>query len=365
MRWSVLVALATTLGCTAEPPRECAAPVTGTSPFSTRLNGTFTTEVGTTSVSLMAYFPAGRVPGAPFAIAMEIASETHVAEGVLRDDGGSAELRLSDSCGEGIRVHWAGPADGLLGVGTMLVGTPTDAPIDAEGPLALCPSGGAGPTPAFFARGMLPTAELGVAGNVPIDRQSLASIRGPVEFATSTQGAGFVVRPTRPLSPWTPTVFDTSGVRDIMGRPIGVASLETQVLSATVVDRTFATPPPSGAWLGLEPTVDTGVLRVGSSSGYQFVLGLGAPGAARKLRIRHRFDCVDWTSASVELWSDSGRVVVLATRCSAVSVVETVSLPSDERWALVVRGADASAIPCTFPGRLPAPKYELDEFAFE
>ncbi|MBK7396333.1 MAG: hypothetical protein IPJ34_08540 [Myxococcales bacterium] len=57
--------------------------------------------------------------------------------------------------------------------------------------------------------------------------------------------------------------------------------------------------------------------------------------------------------------------MVLATRCSAVSVEETLSLPSDERWALVVGGADAPEIPCTFPGRLPTPVYEIDEFAFE
>lgn len=359
------MALGTTLGCTAEPPRECAAPVAGTSPFSTRLSGTFTTEVGTTSVALTAYFPAGRVPGAPFAIAMDIAAETRVAEGVLRDDGGSAELTLVNSCGEGIRVHWAGPADGLLGVGTMLVGTPTDAPIDAEGPLALCPSGGAVPTPAFFARGTLPTSELGVTGNAPIDRQSLTTVRAPVSFATSSTGAGFIIQPTRPLSLWTPTSFDTSGVRDVMGRPIGIASLVTRTLSTTVVDPTFATPLVAGSWLGLEPTVAAGVLRVGRSNGYQFVLGLGAPGPARKLRIRHRLDCVVSTGISVELRSESGTVVTTAASCSATLIEQTLSLPSDERWALVVGGADAPEIPCTFPGRLPTPVYEIDEFAFE
>jgi hypothetical protein len=208
-------------------------------------------------------------------------------------------------------------------------------------------------------------APVGATGNVPVDAATLAEIRGPIPFDAHLRGAGFVVLPRTPPM-WTTTVYDTSGVRDLLGRPLGVPTVESRGLAAAVVDLTFSVAPEPGTFLGLAPQIVAGVLRVGSRLPYEFALGLGAPTATRRVRLRHRFVCTGWTSTGrARLVSEGGRTIALSVGCNEAWIDETHALPTADRWALVLEDTNHAAVPCSFPGTAENPTYELDEVAFD
>ncbi len=247
--------------------------------------------------------------------------------------------------------------------------TCTDYRQTVGGRALLCPTG-ATPAPRFFASGsLLPGQPITVTGNVPLDVASVAAAttRPPRKLTIQASGLSFTIAGSG-LTPWAATTIDLSGVRDVLGRTIGVDPLTTLVLTASLADGTFTMPPPPGAMLGAEPTIDGGFLRVGNRDSYDFILGIGATKGSRRLRLRHRFVCSasDYPKLQLDLVSETGTLVSLPTECGSKAVDAHVDLPAAERWALVVSGRRQDAIPGTFPGTaFPTAPYELDEVAFE
>lgn len=377
MRFSSLVLFASMVGCDAERTRECPTPIEGSQPFSMILTADGkSADGGSVGASVEAYFPKGRVAGAEVVLAFrQTAAEWRfVARGVLDEKLGSSLLEVYDGyCGNKVQGSFVGPSDGLEGeVYTNGSGPSSDVLNVRQANLMLCAAPGqATPTPQFTASSteLLASEILTVTGNVPLDRASLAIGSSPTRtLVTTEEGTKLSVGMKDSFPPYEDTKLDLSGVRDVMGRSLGLGTITVRGLTATLVERGFDAAPPAGAILGSEWSIAGSVLRVRSSTGgaYSALVGLGDPGARRLLHVRHRIDCDanPWTTR-VRAISEAGTVVIVKAECSKLPLDATVTLPSGGRWALAIDGVVQPAQPCSYPARYSPGPYELADFAFE
>lgn len=361
----------------------CTTPVSGTAPFATVLSGTaLSGDGGTVTVSVEAYFPKGRVAGGEVIVAlpqMGVPNVRAISRGVFDASLRSTTLDVfARWCGGGIKGVLREPADGLVGHGSMNISGPgTDVVATTEADMMLCPvASPALPTPTFKATTeMLSTGVLEVTGNVPLDAASLTALTSTPTHPLTTSEDGTAFKTTVKMGPFESASIDLSGLKDVMGRSLGLSSVAVRGLSAVLTDTTFATTPPAGSVVGAGDTtwsVAGGVLRVSSSAGAPFsaFVGLGDAGTHRTLRVKHRVDCTGFagstSTTTVRAVSETGTAVAVAVECKTSPTEVKVTLPTGGRWALEAAATVYSALPCNYPSSSgPTRPYELDEFAFE
>lgn len=342
----------------------CATPV-GATPTALRLAGRFGSDAGVQTVLVDAYFPKGRVPGAPVYLTQRASVGVLLAQGTFGADGSSTTLTLSDpACRDSLTGRFAGPSDGFVGEASHNLSY-TDVLRLVRGHVELCPAGEASALETAVPPRLLPGQRLVVTTNVPVDVTTLSTLATTPSRKVFPYGEGTAFSASITTAPWTAAALDLSGVKDVMGRPLGLGLVPIEALTADVVDGTFATPIPAGAGLG-PVDVGGGVLYLGNDEGYLSVVSLGNAKPARTLRIRHRFACDpgDTPHAEAGLVSETGRLVSLDGACGDF-VDRTVTLPEGGRWALTVNGLAISSSPCNYPSSHPTAIYAVDEAAFE
>ncbi len=173
------------------------------------------------------------------------------------------------------------------------------------------------------------------------------------------------------LSMFESTTIDLSGLRDVLGGPLGLGAISVKVPTSVVTDLGFATPLPAGSSIGSTPSVAGGLLRVatqlGQASGWSFAMAIGASSGKTRLRARHRLACGSAPSIAVDvrIVSAEGGFVVIKPACVASPVDETVTLVGAGPYVLVAIAPRFERVPCNYPFGGPSASYELDELAFE
>lgn len=355
----------------------CTTPVDGSTPFSVTLNGTGMADGGVVSGYAEIYFPEGRAAGRPVIMAVPRyfpPATRAIARGVL-DSTLSATLTAKDpDCMGGVSGTLVGPADGMDAVVSNNKTAPSDAVDIVSAPAALCPMGTPS-APAFSVGGVtpLPTQTVHVDGNVPLDTSTFSTIFSTPSRPLDVQedGTRISIKGKNAFDPFTELTVDLSGVRDVLGRPIGALTFKTQALSASLTDGTFATAPSSGAYFG-DVSVSAGVLRATAAT-YPgipliLVLGIGSQGSKTSVHLQHRFECSfgGLGDARVSLVSESGDVVDVMTDCTTAIVDKVVTIPASRgRWAVVAVRHAYESRPCWGATGGGPTAYLLDAVAFE
>jgi hypothetical protein len=298
----------------------CATALSGTEPFGQRLEGrgifTFTFSSDSTrdevedGLALDAYFPRGRVDGAPVIFGLPTTwprQGFYPISASLRGDLGSSELTFSGSDGRDIELggRLVGPDDGvLLDAVRNFASADTDVADIAEAALHLCPSGDIAaptltPAPVLFA----PTAALWFTATALVDPATLVvrATDGVEPIAVEASWSEAVrVAPTSAFPPGATLAFDLGATADLIGRPftLGGEGLPMPLVTmAVVTDPTFETAPPEGAVVvdGASVTHRAGLLSISQvrSGNVQLLVALPDRGGATRARIR--FDAsTDW-----------------------------------------------------------------------
>ncbi|MGZ3416939.1 MAG: hypothetical protein ACXVEE_03685 [Polyangiales bacterium] len=356
-----------------------------TTPFAATFSTTMTGDAGTATLSIQAYSPQGRVPGADVIVAMPVKSldrkRTYyaAARGTLDEALSSTLLEMRDTyCGGHVKGAFSAAVGGLEGDVSIDLSEPSaDVVVTIDGHTLLCRSGALDPLKIVAPSSEpMPADPIWVTGNRLIDPASLASITATPKRALGATSSDMElsVVPEVPFDPFHSVAIDLSGVRDVMGAPLGLGVLHTRALSASVADPTFASPPGDGAVIGAGATVADGRLRAASVETYDVVIGIGAIASPKKLHLKHRFDCpkgsTPSTSSSFRLLSDAGAVIAVEVSCDT-SPAETIVDLGAGRWAIEARSGRAQVgigTPCWGPGGWsadPSTAYELDEFSYE
>lgn len=326
------------------------------------------------------YFPGGRVAGGEVVLSYRnYLGGWSAAYGVLDATLSATGLNVGDPfCASGFEGKLVGPADGLVGIARNNSSAPSDAITMNYGPVKLCPAGSV-PAQTVDPVGALvsPLEALTVRSTRPFARGSLDAVKastsaGSVTLNVAAAHPGVVVTPKAgSFSLFAPTTIDLSGLRDVLGGPLGLSTVKTVVPTEVVLDRTFATAPSENARVGSAITVAAGVLRVGAGTGtapQALALALGAEAGKTKLRLRHRVLCSTFPVGSwdVTLVAPDATSSLLRLACSAGGVEDVVPLPGSGPWVLVARRVSPAAMPCWYTGGLPDnSSYELDEVTFE
>jgi hypothetical protein len=157
-------------------------------------------------------------------------------------------------------------ADGLRAtVSTNFASPSSDVGDIRESSAMLCPSGDL-PSPELqlLVSDVSPLSTLHLFATAPIPADAMNALRvttplGPVALkvspnVTSTPryatGPTFFASATTAFPPGQPLTFDTSAVKDVLGRPVtfaGTATVQGTSAGAVLSDLTFSTPPPDGS----------------------------------------------------------------------------------------------------------------------
>ena len=404
------------------------AGLSGSAPFGKALAGTgsFRRVSGAATMLTQAvyvYFPAGRVAGAPVQLALQ--------SGVVLGQyffGPQATL-ATDLSAAGLSVGGHGtlvtgnllPGDGgLQATVEKNFGDPgSDVGEMSWATMSMCPAGDV-PAPALqvSATTLGPLSTLAINSTTPLAGDAMGALRivspvGPVTFKASAQpnslyasGPCWTIAPASAFPPGQPLAFDTSAVKDVLGRPVPATVGGTQVLAtmAVVSDLTLATAPPPGAvaCTGCTPSsvdaVDGGtasgmVTCTGGGTLTQGVLNvsLGGPRtgstvdalvalpAASASRLRVRMVVGDVNQVGTACWKN-GQLTSLPTGTGVVSVVgpngegsapqnlacdgtmtdHVIDLPKASPLWLVVHLEGGTPMPYFSPGPI-LPGFSIDE----
>jgi len=379
---------------TATSPAASCPPISGSTPFAVRLAGTgrATDDAGVPVDDAMVgavvdmYFPSGRVSGGEVVLALAVeAGGAQVAYGTLDSTLSARGLSIYDTdCSDGFTGDLVGPTGGIdAHVTVNLSGSWSDTPYLRRGRVAMCREG-APPEQAVDRPPpptILPHGGFQIRGRRPFSRASFALVTAktsaaavPLNVTTGTPGVT-IAPATRTFSFFDATTIDLSGIRDVLGGPLGLTSTTTLATTTTIVDRTFAFAPPVGSYVGDTPTISSGRLRVGFVGGdagpgpaWQFGLAIGSAGGATKVRLRHRLECASGSSASASamIVAADGKVAVAKPMCGTAPVDDVVTLAGVGPYALVAQQWTWASRPCNYPAPRPSGvAYELDELAFE
>jgi hypothetical protein len=183
----------------------------------------------------------------------------------------------------------------------------TDVADSRTAAMRMCPSGEA-PAPALqlSAPTLGPLSTFGLNSTTPLAPDAMTALRmasplGPVAFKVSStdsssryaNGPNFTLAPVSAFPPGQALTFDTSGVKDLLGRNVPATVVGTQVLTTTAVltDLTLAATPPAGAMAcsncaasdfpGVDGGAATGMARcTGGGTVSQGVLTVGPAGSS-------------------------------------------------------------------------------------
>ena len=319
---------------------------------------------GTHTERLTAYFPRGRVAGAP------------VIVGVLRGWPlvGMVELRgtLDANLGatgfefrgtDASDVQWTatllGPDDGFVMNVTRNRAVSTDVGDYVQATLRLCPTEAA-PAPDWDARpAVLPGADIRLVPRQPLappmPTGSLMVGGASVATALSIDDGALRIRPQGPIPPNADITLAPLGLRDILGREMPTPMIRVLRTTAVISDRTFATAPPMGAVVtaGNPITHQNGTLRIGSyTRGPQSaLLALGeVPAGVVSLRIT--LSLLERTNLTLRLLRADGSATNVDIPAAPIGAAQTVTATVPGSGALWLAVEDRTA--SNRPGWLPA-----------
>jgi len=359
------------------------APISGTTPFGVHLGGS---GVATDSrddagskvhASVDVYFPNGRVSGGEvLVVRRKYDGSSTVVRATLDSTLSARELTVFDSdCRDGITGDLIGPSGGISAVATNNLTAPSDALKTISGPVVLCATGDVPaqkieyPPPAKTT----PLDQITVGGTRPFASSSFAAVSaktasGLVALKVTAFEPGVLIASATSFSWYTPTTIDLSGLRDVLGAPLGLSSIEVEVPTAIVSDLGFATELAAGSSVGDRPVVNEGKLVVGGVAGWKTAIAIGSVAGKTKLRLRHRLDCEPMESPifSGGVLSSDGKSISVLPKCGATPIDETIALPGVGPYVLIVGSPTYRSRPCNYPSRGGSPAiYEADELAFE
>jgi hypothetical protein len=344
------------------------------------LSTTMTNAEGATgTLSLQAYFPHGRTPGADVILAMPVksrdATRTYfaTAHGTLDAALSSTVLEIRDmTCGGHVKGRFVGSSGGF----------DTDLSIDLSNPDAdfiwtidahalLCPSALA-PAMMQMTSDPMPGERIFVTGNRLLDPASLASVKATPSRAVDVVPMDMSFTVGVDADPFHSVAIDLSNVRDVLGSALALGVIHTRALTASVTDPTFATDLPDGTVIGTPAKVIDGSLHVPAASAYpstsRTMIGIGTVASSKKLHLGHRFVCFGTSvpEAKLKLVSDGGAVIPIALGCGDAMQDTSIDVTAGT-WALDVSGGWASDSPACYglTGSRPATPYELDDLAFD
>jgi hypothetical protein len=353
------------------------APISGDKPFGVRLSGSGPAAdyggkaAGTAFATVDLYFPRGRVPGGEVVLAIgTYGGGWKAARGTLDGTLSARGLEVRDPhCGDGITGDLVGPTGGIAAIATNNRSAPSDALDLVKGSVVMC-AAGAVPEQKFMS---MPAATI-----LPHQTIELRAARPLMGTASATPSTDIVVedivggvaihRKMGWYSLSTPTTIDLSGLRDVLGAPLGLTSARTIVPTAVATDLTFATPYPEGAALG-SATVVSGMLVTGGDSEWSYLLAIGDGGGKKKLRMKHRLVCGTSSTgyASVAIVSSDGVATPVVAKCSGELLEDVVEVNGAPPYYLSAAQRTYRTPPCNYGSFGPAPGvgYEVDELAFE
>ncbi len=361
------------------------APITGTTPFGAHLEGTgpitdaggWIDASGTVSAAVDLYFPSGRVPGGEVvAVGWKFGGGSVISYGVLDSTLSARGLRVVDpNCSGGVVGDLVGPADGIEGLATNNTSAPSDALMLVTGPVKMCAVGAVPeqridpPLPATLS----PLAALTIRGSRPFARTSFASVsastmEGPVPLTVTAADPGADIALS--LSLFATTTIDISGLRDVLGGPLGLSTTRTIVPTAVLADLSFASAPSENAYVGGPISVASGVARIGNSypGDAAIAIAIGSPAGKTSVRLRHRIECsppsvtAGW---SVSVIAADATSVVLRPACGSSFTEQTITLAGTGPYIIYASRERSYSRPCSYPSWAPYNVYELDQISFE
>lgn len=356
------------------PPPGC-APIVGTTAFGVVLSGAVTLDDGSKPgpLSAYAYFPGGRVAGAPVILAMADSLGWSTARATLDASLGAKGLRVEDPyCHESIDATLIGPNDGFV-ARVELNPSDSDAIILHPGNARLCSTG---PVPAL-ALITPPKAELlepfVLFMNAPLDPTTYPALTASQPVTTGDDRARLRIGPaSAAFGLDTKLTLSLGGVRDVLGRPLPDVAVDLPVpfgrLAGSASEITFAE-----GGLGATPKVETGVLSVTLGWSHPWPpnyprYGIGLPDAAgaTKLRLRHRSICVTTGPANVRVIGATGKTTTIVAKCASTPSEETIPLPpSDGRYVLLIDYPMPTSLPCNYPAPTTSVTYQLAGFRYD
>jgi hypothetical protein len=349
-------------GAETAPPGSCAAPLVGATAFGKVLSGTgdletdipnSPTPVRPKTITVHAYFPAGRRPGQPVILAMptrwprpglawSMPQILDATAGIPAIPG----IDIADDLGTGFSGALLGPDQGLQGTGSANFAFGTDVGDSGRGPITLCPAGDVPAAtltsndPAF-----VPNLPLWFAPGAPLDEKNLPAVsvssggkNVPVTATVTLRqpffaGTALVVTPVVAFPPNQPLTIELGGLADPLGRPFVIAAPPPLQTTATVTDLTFDTAPPVGAVVEQGPAghgsnVAGGLLILGDRNafGVSALVALGDPGARTKVRLHGQWDCGAFRQAPTE---QSRSLLIVGAQGEATQVALTCGPPQD------------------------------------
>lgn len=251
---------------------------------------------GTHTERLSVYFPMGRLVGAPVVVGV---LRTWPRPGMVGVRGtldanlGATGFEFRGT--DGSDVQWTatllGPDDGFVMSVTRNRAVFTDVGDYVQATLRLCPTEAA-PEPAWNdLPAVLPGADLWLVPRVPLGEipaaGSLTTGGASVATTQTLEDGALRIRAQGAIPPNAELTLSPLGLRDILGRAMPTPVVPVLRTTAAVSDRTFATPPPSGAIAGYA-VIDRGSLRIGPQTrgAQQTLVALGdVPAGAVSLRV--------------------------------------------------------------------------------
>lgn len=254
---------------------------------------------GTHSERLTAYFPMGRVAGAPVVVGVLRTWPRPgmvEARGTLDTNLGATGLEFRGT--DGSDVQWTasllGPDDGFVMNVTRNRAVFTDVGDYVQATLRLCPTEAA-PEPTWNdLPAVLPGADIRLVPRVPLGATtpagSLMVGGASVATAQSLDDGALRIHPQGPVPPNADITLAPLGLRDVLGRELPTPAIRVLRTTAVISDRTFATAPTAGAVVtaGTTVTHENGALRIGSFTRgpLSALLALGeVPAGAVSLRL--------------------------------------------------------------------------------
>jgi hypothetical protein len=353
------------------------APISGTGPFGvvvsgsgpvTKVSSRGDAAVTTVSASATLYFPRGRVAGG------EVVITGGRVKHALLDDTLSAAVSSGWECSSSLVGNLIGPTDGIDAMLSIVTTGNSDAIGSVSGRLKMC-AAGAPPSQTLSPKNAssIPAVQrsFSIDGTRPFAAESFATIRAdsgaPLKITETP--TGMVVEATDGTFPlFAPTIIDLSGVRDVLGEPLGLTSVRTTVPTEAITDLGFATTPPKGSYVGGLLEVQPGTLVLGNfEENTAVALAIGNVAGKTKLRVRHFLSCPEarprpWT---VNIVSADGRTTPLAPKCGTAMVDETIALAGTGPFVLHAVTTTLIQPPCSYPFGQSETAYVIDEIAFE
>lgn len=330
------------------------APIRGEKPFAVSLSGK--SDAADPSARVYAgavlYFPRGRVAFAP----VLIASGTLTTSLQLDASLSVRDISLHDpDCGGGWSGDLVGPTGGINAVVSNNVSGTSDNLRFKTGAVTMCATGEAPPQRVLdVGDAIFPTSDVVVRVARPVDGSSLDAVSaqnafGVVPLNVRVSGNEIhIASATGLFAPFHETTFDLSGLRDILGMPLGIATKP----------RTMPLPTTPAAAAPFEVAATN-------------LFSIGGDAAAKRLRISHRATCPTGSLLiRVAVVAANGVMVALRPPCTSYGVEQLVELTGVAPYAMYVQMPSSYARrPCNYygssPSSPPASTYSVASLSFE